>query len=413
MTSQQSSSSAARSPFAQVRLGVIGFGTRGQQLARLASMVPGCVVVAVADAYDGHLSRARELLGERVQTSRDPRTLLENREVDGVAIATPDHLHVPLAIESAGAGKHVYCETPVLHSTEDGTRLTAAFSAAGVRFSGASGAAVSPLILAARDMIAAGKIGKPVLVRATWDTAGALDAWQTPFPPDASPETVDFTLFDPRRGASAFDTHRFFRWRCFWEYGSGLAGARVAPLVAATQVLTGVKRMTRVTASGAMRRWKERQVPDLLSTTIDYEDLTLQVSASLVGPEDRREIVIVGTEGSLRIVDDELSLIPEPQAEPYADIGETWAKEYRDWFYMMHGMSQQGQVRGTPPLEQASERFVLPATPASEAAPLADFVDAIRSARPPRESLADAISAADTAIAVAAAAREGKVWTRA
>jgi predicted dehydrogenase len=265
-------------------------------------------------------------------------------------------------------------------------------------------------------MIAAGRIGRPVLVRATWDTAGAIDAWLAPFPPDASPDTIDFASFTAAAGGSPeFDPKRFFRWRCYSQYGSGLAGARVASLVSAAQVLCGAEAYSRVAASGAIRRWKDgREVPDVLAASIEYDEigLTVQIATSLAGPDDRRELVVVGTEGSLRMEAEELVHVPGRQAESYGEVGETWPKEYRDWFYMMHGMSAQGQVRGIPPLEPSGERFVLPGGAATAAAPLADFVDAIRSARPPSETVAEAVEAAQTAIAVATAAREGKVVSR-
>ena len=78
------------------------------------------------------------------------------------------------------------------------------------------------------------------------------------------------------------------------------------------------------------------------------------------------------------ITDRRLSIVPEPAAEPYPDVGETWAKPYRDWFYMIHGMSRDGLVRGAPPVEKAVETYELPVGAGTASAHLADFLEAVQ-----------------------------------
>ncbi|MCA1651440.1 MAG: Gfo/Idh/MocA family oxidoreductase [Acidobacteria bacterium] len=88
----------------RVRLAIIGFGARGTALARSLLSVQGVEVVAVADLYEGRLHRARELLGERVRTSRGWRPLLDQADVDAVIVATPDHWHARMTEQALSAG---------------------------------------------------------------------------------------------------------------------------------------------------------------------------------------------------------------------------------------------------------------------------------------------------------------------
>lgn len=382
----------ARPGASRLRLAIAGFGTRGQQLCRLAAGVPGVEIAAVADAYDGRLRRAAELLGEKVGVERDARRLLERRDVDAVVVATPDHLHAPLAIAAASAGKHVYCESPIIHRAEDAERLRSAFGGGAVRFAGGAGASTSPVLQAARELVQSGRLGRVLMVRATWDSNGSIEAWQTPFPPDASPESVNYQTFSGL-GATDPDLKRFFRWRCYRDYGSGLVGARVIPMLAEARVVAGVDTLEHAVAAGTLVRWKDgRDVPDVMTASATFGNgVVVWLAASQTGPGDRRVLQVVGTEASLVVCGREVTILPEPQAEPFAEVAETWPREYRDWFYMMHGMSPTGQVRGTPPPEPVEERFEVPEGAGTAAAPLADFVDAVRSSRRPRETLDEAL----------------------
>lgn len=389
---------AQRPGTSRVRLGVIGLGRQGGRLAAAAMALPNVEVVGAADLYDGRLERARELAGASLQAVKDYRQILERRDVDAVIIATPDHWHVPMIQEAIAAGKDVYCEAPVIHRAAELASVLRDVPADRI-VQGGGGWISSPLYVAARDLIAQGRLGRIVEARAAWETNTSLGAWQAPFPPDASPDTIDYATFARAAGsaADAFDLHRFFRWRCFRQFGSGLAGARLAPMLTALHWLLGTGMPVKVSAAGALHRWKDgREVPDTLSATLEYqEQLSIHVCASQSGstPADIR---ISGTEASLVIRERELLLEAAPQTEPFADVGETWPKPHRDWFYMMHGMTPQGQVRGTPAPERTVERFELPEA-AGASGPITEFIDCVRTRRPPREGLKLAAEAAATA----------------
>ena len=404
---------APRPGAARVRLAVIGLGRQGGRLAAAAAGIANVEVVGVSDVYAGRRERAREIAGASLQVEKDYRRILERRDVDAVIIATPDHWHVPMIKEAAAAGTDVYCETPVLHRSDELAALLKAVPADRI-VQGGGAQISSPLFLAARDLIVQGRLGRIVEARAAWDTNTSLGAWQSPFPPDASPESIDYAAFlGPAGGAAAaFDLKRFFRWRCYRQFGSGLAGARLAPMLTALHWLTGTTAPVKVTAAGTLHRWKDgREVPDTLSATLEYpEGMSIQVSASQSGSEPG-DIRISGTDASLVIRERELVLEAAPQSEPFADVGETWSKEHRDWFYMMHGMTPQGQVRGTPAAERTVERYEPPAG-SGVVNPLVEFVDCVRTRRAPRETLKLAADAAAAALQVDEAARLARAVVR-
>ncbi|MCA1651441.1 MAG: Gfo/Idh/MocA family oxidoreductase [Acidobacteria bacterium] len=112
-----------RSPNDTVRIGVIGFGVQGLNDANAALRLPNVQVVAAASCYDGHLERARELLGEEALRTRDYRQILDRKDVDAVIVSAPDHWHTRICLDALAAGKDVYCEKPMTHFLEEGERL--------------------------------------------------------------------------------------------------------------------------------------------------------------------------------------------------------------------------------------------------------------------------------------------------
>lgn len=380
----------------RLRLGFAGFGEQGGRLARLAAAVPSLQITAVADAYQGRLLRARELLGAEVATMRDGRALVDRADVDAVVIATPDHLHASLAVAAANAEKDVYCECPVAHSASDTEALAGRFGRGSRIFQGGGAGATSPLSKAARRFVADGRLGRITLVSGVWDSGSAVDAWIRPYPPDASPESIDFAAFTGRADEAIFDPAQFFRWPCYWRFGSGLAGARFAPMLSSVHAVLDLSTPSRVLAAGSLHRWKDgREVPDTLVAVLDYpEGVTVMLSATQNGTGRAREIRFVGTDATMTVGARRLTVVPEPAAEPYATVAETWARPYRDWFYMMHGMSTQGLVRGAPDVEKTAEHYVLPEGAATAAAHLADFAEAVRTRRAPTEPLGTALAVA-------------------
>ncbi|MEJ7587548.1 MAG: Gfo/Idh/MocA family oxidoreductase [Ferruginibacter sp.] len=103
-----------------INIALIGAGGMGTQDTLTALTVPGVKLVAICDLYDGRLEEAKKKWGANLFTTRSYKEILTRKDVDAVIIGTPDHWHQQISIDSMRAGKHVYCEKPMVHGVTEG-----------------------------------------------------------------------------------------------------------------------------------------------------------------------------------------------------------------------------------------------------------------------------------------------------
>ena len=299
--------SAERVGLATIGLGIQGFGD-----TKAALKTTGVELVAVADLYEGRLTLAKEAFGDKVATTRDYKDVLARRDVDAVIIATPDHWHMPIAVEALAAGKHVYCEKPMVQFWEEGHKVIDAQKTSGKVVQVGSQRASAIGHVKARDLLAAGAIGELNMVDAWLSRNPAIGAWQYFIPPDASPATVDWERFLGRAPRRPFDPVRFFRWRNYQDYGTGVAGDLFVHLFTGLHVITGSLGPTRIMTTGGLRFWKDgRDVPDVMLGLFDYPKtdrhpaftLTLRVNFADGGGESSG-LRFVGSEGVMTVAND-------------------------------------------------------------------------------------------------------------
>lgn len=400
---------APRGPAAnRLRLGIAGLGVQGARIAAAAATLQGVEVAAVADVYISRLARATEIAGGTVKTFRNFPALID-QNIDAVIVAAPDHLHAPIALAALAAGKDVYVEPPLAHTAREAVAIVRAAADYGRVCYCGSGRSSSPLLSRARAIVASGRLGAITAASVRWGTAGAVDAWQISFPPDASPESIDYAAFLGPAPPRPFDLKRFFRWRGYWDYGGGLAADRFAPLLAELHGLLPLAAAPRIVAAGGLRRWKDgRETPDVLSAIADYPGgPTLTLAATQNGTAMPRVIEIFGADATLVLEERRLSIRSAPADEPYGEMANTLPREYRDWYYMMHGMTSQGQVRATVDLAATTEDYDLPDGGMSPlSGQLNEFVAAVRSRVAPAAALQAAADAAAIADRINTAYRE-------
>jgi predicted dehydrogenase len=329
---------AARpAPSDRITVGVIGTGARGQELMDALQQHPQAEIVALVDAYKGRLDRAQtRVKGGRARIYPTHRELLAEKSIDAVVVAIPDHLHKAVVVDALRAGKDVYCEKPLTYAADEGLEIMAA-AAAGRRIVqvGSQGPSSDPE-RKAKEMIRSGKLGRITMIRAAYNRNTASGAWIYPIPPDATPETVNWAMFQGSASRRPFNLERFFRWRCYQEYSGGIATDLFVHLCTAIHFLMDAKMPARVMAMGELYRWKEsRDVPDTLNAILEYpEGFTVNLSSSFNNEMNAEAgFQVLGTEGSITIGGDGLAFYPENAVEDNRWIVDAWPQRLEDAYY--------------------------------------------------------------------------------
>lgn len=255
----------------RVRIAVIGAGIIGHYDADSALRVPGVELVAVCDLYTGRLEYAKEKWGQNLYTTRDYREVLARNDVDAVLVCTPDHWHDRISIDAMNAGKHVYCEKPMVQKIDWGHAIIDTQKKTGKVFQVGSQRASSVGILKAREFYQQGIIGELTYVEAVNDRSDERGAWDYSIPTDASPATVDFDHFLGRAPKVPFSATRFFRWRNYKDYGTGVAGDLFVHLLTGLHTITDAIGPTSIYATGDLNYWHDgRDVDDLVVALLNY-----------------------------------------------------------------------------------------------------------------------------------------------
>jgi predicted dehydrogenase len=322
-------------PSDTVRFASIGTGIRGCEHLMASLDVPGIQCVAVCDLYDSRHTAAQEAVkNPSVPATRDYRSILDRKDVDSVLIATMDHQHRHIFEDACAAGKDVYCEKPMSHTVEDGFSMVEAAHKHGRMVCVGSQRVSSILYAKAKEIYDAGKLGDVFAINAYWDRNSPSGAWVYPIPPDASEKTIDWNTFIDGAPKHSFDPVRFFRWRCFTDYGEGLGGDLFVHLLSGIHFITGTNEPAqRAVSSGGLYYFKDgREFPDLIETMYDYPKfrVTLRCNLNNNGGEF---IAFYGKKGTMIIKDSTLTYRPEdltPEPEGYSIYG--WPKSLRDQY---------------------------------------------------------------------------------
>ncbi len=397
------------SPNDRIRIATIGFGGMGSGDTRYALNIPGVELAAVCDIYEGRLSRARELYGDRIFTTRDYREVLARKDIDAVMIGTPDHWHARISIDALDAGKHVYCQKPMVRSIGEGKAVIEAQQRSGKVFQVGSQYVSSLVYQKARDLIRTGALGEINMVEAWLDRNTALGAWQYSIPPDASPSSIDWNRFLGNAPKRPFEPVRLFRWRNYQDYGTGVAGDLFVHLLSGLHLATGSLGPNRVFATGGLRYWRDgRDVPDVMLALLDYPSsagrhpeftLALRVNFKSSVAQEQFGFRFVGSEGVMTTSMSGLTLsVPPKEVEPGYTIG-TFPKAVQE-AYLRQYRQQYPSRRNTAEamMPEKTEQYTPPREHDAHQDHHRSFYDSIRAGKPSVEDAVYGFRAAGPAL---------------
>ena len=296
-------------PSQELNIALIGAGGMGTGDTNTALSHEGIKLKAVCDLYQGRLKKAKENWGDDIFTTTDYKEILKRKDVDVVIVGTPDHWHKQISIDALNAGKHVYCEKPMIHSVNEGQEIISAWKKSGkVMIVGSQG--MSSLgNEKAKKLLAEGAIGDINYAEGFWARNSPVGAWQYAVPKDASTKTVDWKRYISNTTQRDFDALRFFRWRNYLDYGTGMSGDLFVHLFSSLHFITNSLGPNQISAMGGLRYWKDgREVPDVLLGMFQYPDsdqhpgFNLSLRCNFVdGTSGGTYLKIVGNRGSMDV----------------------------------------------------------------------------------------------------------------
>jgi predicted dehydrogenase len=275
---------SAQNVNSELQLAWIGTGGRGYYLMDMLykGNAKPFKVVATCDTYDGNLARGKDRIqtmgGNTPKATKDYREILADKSIDAVVIATPEHLHYPMAIAALKAGKNIYLEKPLAHTIEEGAEIVKLAEKMGKTVQVGTQNRSNSLYQKAKEMVAQGMIGEVHYVRAFWYRNSLPDnpAWRYNIPPDANEQNTDWQKFLGAAPKRPFHKGRYYQWRLYWDYSGGISTDLLVHQTDITNFVCGKTTPSSCMASGGIYRWTDaaddREVPDTFSALYEYPD---------------------------------------------------------------------------------------------------------------------------------------------
>lgn len=285
----------ALAPSDQVNLGVIGVGSRGQELMRPLLRVPGVRIGGLCDVYEPRFAQGRKITNEQTPVYTDYRKLLEVRELDAVVVATPLSLHAEQVVGALESGKHVYGEKSLALTVKQCDQIVQAVKRTGKQFQIGLQYHYAPWFQEAVRRIRAGKMGKVTEIYGYWHRHGN---WRRSVPDPKDPKL-----------------EQLINWRMYRAYSGGLLAELGSHHIQfANEVFGSIPES--VVGSGGIDYWKDgREVPDNIQVIYRYPSgQTLFFSSITTNRLDGDQVRVLATEGSVILTETGGTFYDEPWA---------------------------------------------------------------------------------------------------
>ncbi len=312
----------------RVLMGIIGLG--GMGTSHLNDFVKkeksyNTQIIGLCDPYRVRLDRGRNIVVEGSKgcgdsvADKDYRKILDNKDIDAVIIASPEHWHSEIAVHALEAGKHVYVEKPMARYLDEAWQIYDAKQRTGkIVQVGAQGTS-EPQYHKAREIVNEGKLGTLVSVQTSYCRNSKDGEWNYKIDPEAGPDNLDWELWlgsAAKRPWNDDSKDRFFRYRKYRDYSAGILGDLMPHKIYPTLVGTGkLEFPKRVSCIGTRMVSTDREVSDTVHVTADYPSgWTFLFIGSTVNEQGLKEMMR-GNRATLYVGSD-LELSPE---RPYAE----------------------------------------------------------------------------------------------
>lgn len=288
----------------RIRAGIIGIGARGTEIARQAIACPNVDFVAFCDVYNRRLEDAK-LLVPGAATYYDYRRLLDDKSIDAVLIATPQHLHCEHFTAALDAGKHVYQEKTMAFTVDHAKRMRAAFQRDGGKHAVQIGhqSCSSGQVADAVEFLKAGGVGKITAIHAHMyrNTPHGKPQWSRPVYPDMTPENILWNSFLGEAAKVDFDANRYINWRFFWDYSGGNVYENMCHQISFWYKTLSLRIPAKVNMTGGVYLWKDgREVPDTMNVSMEHtEELLFSWDSGFGNDALGSTEDVLGTDGTI------------------------------------------------------------------------------------------------------------------
>ncbi len=297
----------------RVRFGLIGAGGRGQAIFKAAIKAPNTEAAAVADVYTRRLDEARAI-APGVKTYSDFRRLLDDKSIDAVLIATPQHQHALNFVPAIQAGKDVYQEKTMAFTPDHARRMRNAFDSSNrvvqVGIQSLSGIGYTRV----RELATPERMGAITAVHTHAFRNAPYGGWKRQIPDDCDTAHVNWKAFEGEAEPRPFDPNRYMNWRFYWDYSGGNVYENFVHQVGFWHKVLGLEIPPSVTMAGNNYRNPGMELPDTMDVTMDYEKKVLFTWNSMFGNRHYGEQfdLLLGTKGTiLRDEEENIRYVPE------------------------------------------------------------------------------------------------------
>lgn len=316
--SSRSSAAASRVIGAndRIRIGLIGAGGRGQAILKAALRCSNVEAVGVADVYTRRPEEVQKSV-PNIRTYSDFRKMLDDKSIDAVLIATPQHQHALNFVPAIEAGKDIYQEKTMAFNPDFAKRMRKAMTGSGRVVQVGIQSISGPSFEKARELATPEKMGTITALHTHHYRNAPYGGWARPIPSDCDLQHVGWRKFEGEAHPREFTADRFINWRFYWDYSGGNVFENMVHQVGFWYKALDLQIPLRVTMAGGNYLSPKMQVPDTMDVSMEQPEKMLFTWNSMFGNRyfgDGHDLLL-GTKGTIvRNEEEQVSYLPQNES---------------------------------------------------------------------------------------------------